>query len=110
MNDTIAELRDFVLARLDEDEQRLAEGELPFLDEAERRGRLRVLRADDGEGLLLVAGPVQTQEERAPVPFAEKVGYLREEVAERADEQTLLLLAQAYDHHHWWQEEWRTGS
>ena len=63
-----------MLARLAEDEQRLAEGELPYLDEAERRGRLRIIRTDDGKGLLLLSG--QVPQERVPVPFNEKVGSI----------------------------------
>src|SRR4051794_23501117 len=66
------DLSGFVLARLVDDERRLEAGELPHIDEAERRGRLRIMRADDQQGLLLVAGPVQAREERVPVPFREK--------------------------------------
>jgi hypothetical protein len=96
------ELRRFVLDRLDEDEQRLAREELPLLDEAEREGRLRITRSDDGAGLLLLPGPVQAAEERVPVPFPEKVAALRTD-----DEAMLRLLAGAYDTHHAWQKEWR---
>ncbi|TWP53660.1 hypothetical protein FKR81_02550 [Lentzea tibetensis] len=102
------DLRQFVLGRLAEDEQRLADDELPFLDEAERRGRLRILRSDDGKGLLLIPGPVQAQGERAPVPFPEKVAMLRTEIENTEDESLLRFLALAYDTHHSWQEEWRT--
>jgi hypothetical protein len=105
--DTVEHLRQFVLDRLAEDEQRAARAELPLLDEAERRGRLRVLRADEG-GLLLVPGPAEALDERPPVPFAEKAALLREEVASGADDSTLRLLAGAYDTDHGWQEEWRT--
>lgn len=101
------EMREFVLAGLDEDERRLAAGELPWLDEAERRGRLRILRSDDGQGLLLTDGPLQVTEERAPVPFAEKAPLLRAEVEGGADEETLRLLASAYETRAGWQEEWR---
>lgn len=101
------ELRRFVLDRLDEDEQRLADDELPLLDEAEGDGRLRVVRSDDGEGLLLLPGPVQAAEERVPVPFGEKVAALRTEVEQTGDESVLRLLAAAYDTHHAWQKEWR---
>lgn len=102
------DLRRFVLDRLDEDEQRLAREEPPFLDEAERRGRLRILPTDDGEGLVLIPGEAQAQDERAPVPFEEKALWLRREVEDTADRSVLLLLAGAYDTHHAWQEEWRT--
>ncbi|MEV8437277.1 hypothetical protein AB0425_07885 [Actinosynnema sp. NPDC051121] len=102
------DLRRFVLDRLAEDEERLAREELPLLDEAERRGRLRVLRSDDGRELLLVPGEAQAQGERAPVPFEEKARWLREEVEGSSDRSVLLLLASAYDTHHGWQEEWRT--
>jgi hypothetical protein len=102
------DLRRFVLDRLTEDEERLAREELPLLDEAERRGRLRVLRSDDGRELLLVPGEAQAQGERAPVPFEEKARWLRQEVEGSSDRSVLLLLAAAYDTHHGWQEEWRT--
>ncbi|WP_329792303.1 hypothetical protein V1227_10435 [Lentzea sp. DG1S-22] len=101
------ELRRFVLDRLDEDERRLADGELPLLDEAEGRGRLRITRSDDGAGLLLLPGPIQAAEERHPVPFGEKVALLRTEVERTEDEAALRLLAEAFDTHHDWQEEWR---
>jgi hypothetical protein len=104
---TTDELRRFVLDRLDEDERRLADEELPLLDEAERRGRLRVVRSDDGAGLLLLPGPVQAAEERVTVPFTEKVGLLRTEVEQTGDEAVLRLVASAYNEHHDWQEEWR---
>jgi hypothetical protein len=101
------ELRHFVLDRLDEDERRLAEEKLPLLDEAEGRGRLRIIRSDDGSGLLLLPGPIQAAEERVPVPFPEKFGLLRTEVEQTRDEALLRLLAAAYDTHHDWQKEWR---
>jgi hypothetical protein len=104
--DVVTELRQFVLDGLAEDERRLGEGELPLLDEAERRGRLQFLRADEG-GLLLVPGTGELAEERAAIPFEEKAALLREELAAEADEPTLRLLANAYDIHHGWQEEWR---
>ncbi|NUT46524.1 MAG: hypothetical protein HOV94_04255 [Saccharothrix sp.] len=102
------ELRRFVLDRLDEDERRLAGEELPLLDDAERRGRLHVLRTDDGRDLVLVPGDTQAIGGHAPVPFAEKARWLREEVAGTSDRSVLTLLASAYDTHHGWQEEWRT--
>lgn len=104
--DTVADLRRFVLDRLAEDEQRAERQELPQLDEAESRGRLRILRTDEG-GLMLVPGPAEPQDGQAPVPFAEKAAMLREELAAGTDEPTLRLLATAYDTHHGWQEEWR---
>jgi hypothetical protein len=104
--DVVTELRQFVLAGLAEDEQRAARSELPLLDEAERRGRLRILRADEG-GLLLVPGTGELPDEPAAVPFEEKAALLRDEVAAGADEPTLRLLANAYDTRHGWQEEWR---
>ena len=101
------ELRRFVLDQLDADEQRRAEEKLPLLDEAEGRGRLRIIRSDDGSGLLLLPGPIQAAEERVPVPFPEKFALLRTEVEQTRDEALLRLLAGAYDTHHDWQEEWR---
>ncbi|GAB2810451.1 hypothetical protein GCM10027200_07890 [Lentzea nigeriaca] len=101
------ELRRFVLVRLAEDEERLAQEKLPLLDEAEGRGRLRIIRSDDGSGLLLLPGPIQAAEERVPVPFPEKFPLLRAEVEQTHDEALLRLLAAAYDTHHDWQEEWR---
>lgn len=102
------DLRRFVLDRLVEDEERLAREELPLLDEAERRGRLAILRSDDGRELLLVPGETHAQRVREPVPFAEKAQWLRQEVEGSSDRSTLLLLATAYDTHNGWQEEWRT--
>jgi hypothetical protein len=101
------ELRRFVLDRLDEDEQRLADEKLPQLDEAEGSGRLRIVRSDDGTGLLLLPGPVQAAEERVTVPFPEKAAALRTEIEQTGDEAMLRLLAGAYDTHHAWQKEWR---
>ena len=101
------ELGQFVLARLTEDEQRLAEGELPYLDEAERRGRLRIIRTDDGRGLLLVPG--QVPQEPVPVPFSERAEFIRREVKSQQDENALRLLASAYENHSAWLEEWRMG-
>jgi hypothetical protein len=57
--DAVEALRRFVLERLDQDEQRAEQGELPFLDQAERRGRLRIVRAHEG-GLLLLASAYDT--------------------------------------------------
>lgn len=98
------DLRTFVLDRLAEDEARAERAELPLLDEAERRGRLRFLRADEG-GLLLVPGAAEAPDEQ--VPFAEKAALLRDELTAGTDESTLRLVASAYDTHHGWQEEWR---
>ncbi|WP_019816346.1 DUF6221 family protein [Saccharomonospora saliphila] len=106
----MSELREFVLARLDDDEQRFADGILPALDEAERRGRLRVLHSDDGSGLLLMPGPIEAQEERVPVPFPEKVAHLRREIEERADDETARLLASVYAGHPDWRGEWEAAS
>jgi hypothetical protein len=103
----MGELQEFVLARLAEDEQRLAEGKLPYLDEAERRGRLRIIRTDDGRGLLLVPG--QVPQEPAPVPFSERAEFIRREVNNQHDENALRLLASAYETHSAWLEEWRMG-
>lgn len=103
----MSELGDFVIARLDEDERRLDAGELPQLDEAERRGRLRIMRADGGTGLLLAADPVPAREERIPVPFAEKAAFIRQEVRGDGDHTMLGLVASAYDTHPDWREEWR---
>ncbi|MGW4110489.1 hypothetical protein ACWEFJ_06380 [Actinosynnema sp. NPDC004786] len=105
---TDEDLRRFVLDRLAEDEERLAREELPLLDEAERRGRLRILRSDDGRELLLVPGDTQSLGDREPVRFDEKARWLRREVAGTSDRSLLQLLATAYDTHHGWQEEWRT--
>ncbi|MBV9059834.1 MAG: hypothetical protein JO296_11805 [Pseudonocardiales bacterium] len=101
------DLSNFVLARLADDERRLEAGELPHLDEAERRGRLRIMRTDDHQGLLLVAGPVQTQEERVPVPFAEKASFLRAEARRQHDKAMLGLVASVYDAHPDWRDDWR---
>ncbi|SES21728.1 hypothetical protein SAMN05216188_126107 [Lentzea xinjiangensis] len=101
------ELRRFVIDRLDEDERRLAAGELPLLDDAESKGKLRIARSDDGAGLLLLPGPTETEQDR--VPFGEKLALLRAEVGQTEDEATLRLLADAYRTHHDWQEEWLYG-
>ncbi|MDQ4093897.1 MAG: hypothetical protein M3143_11015 [Actinomycetota bacterium] len=103
----MGELEEFVLARLAEDEQRLADGELPYLDEAELRGRLRIIRTDDGRGLLLVSG--QAPQQDTPVPFPEKAEFIRREVNDQKDENALRLLASAYENHSTWLEEWRMG-
>ncbi|GAA0208971.1 hypothetical protein GCM10010492_03280 [Saccharothrix mutabilis subsp. mutabilis] len=103
--DVREDLRRFVLDRLAEDERRLAEDGTTALDDAEGRGRLRIVRADDGKGLLLLPGA--SDEDHAPVPFAEKAALLRDELEAGADDDTLRLLATAYDTHHAWQEEWR---
>lgn len=99
----------FVLARLDEDERRFDAGELPQVDEAERRGRIRIMPTDDGTGLLLAAGPLQAQEDRVPVPFPEKVSFLRREAQDQQDRKALALIASVYDTHPDWREEWRNG-
>ncbi|MFD1146159.1 hypothetical protein ACFQ3T_03380 [Saccharothrix hoggarensis] len=101
------DLRRFVLDRLTEDEERVAREESPLLDDAEGRGRLRVLRSDDGRELLLVPGTAHTRDD-AVVPFEEKARWLRTEVERTSDRWVLQLLAAAYDTHHRWQEEWRT--
>lgn len=101
------DLSGFVLARLADDERRLQAGELPHIDEAERRGRLRIKRTDDQQGLLLVAGPVETREDRAPISFLEKAAYLREEAHRQRDEAMLGLVASVYDGHPDWREDWR---
>jgi hypothetical protein len=105
MTSTVNELVAFVSARLDDDERRFAERELPFLDEAERRGRIRVLRTDDGVGLLVAADPVGTPSE--PVPFPEKAAFLRREAGDGRDEDVLRLVAAVYDTHPEWREDWR---
>jgi hypothetical protein len=102
-----ATLDEFVLARLDEDEARVRDGELPALDEAERRGLLRIMRADDGDGLLLAGGPVEVMEDRQPVPFAEKAEFLRREIAGSHDDISVRLIASVYAAHPDWREDWR---
>jgi hypothetical protein len=104
---TELELDEFVLARLDEDEERVRAGNLPLLDEAERRGRLRIMHAHGGEGLLLAAGPVEAMEDRKPVPFAEKAEFLRREIADRHDDASVKLIASVYEAHPDWREQWR---
>lgn len=106
----MTELTNFVLARLDDDERRYEDGVLPALDEAERRGRLRLLRSDDGSGLVLLPGPVQVAEERVPVPFPEKVAYLRREIREHADADTARLIASVYAAHPDWRGDWESAS
>jgi hypothetical protein len=104
----IADLSAFVLSRLDDDAARYEQGVLPQLDEAERRGRLRILRAGETEGRLLLApGPVQAPDERVPVPFPEKSAYLRKEATDQQDPNLLGLVASVYDTHPDWQENWR---
>jgi hypothetical protein len=92
----------FVLARLDEDESRFDAGELPYLDEAERHGRIRIMYATEGEGLLVAADPVETPEERVPVPFRDKVAFLRAEARVMRDPDVLTLVASVYDAHPDW--------
>lgn len=104
MND----LRDFVLEGLAEDERRAADGKTPLLEDAEQMGRLRVMRTDDGRGLLLAAGGTVPITDDPPVTFREKLEFLRAEVEAGADEPTLRMLAAAYDTRVGWQEEWRT--
>jgi hypothetical protein len=109
-NADATELDEFVLARLAEDEDRVRTGELPLLDEAERHGWLRIMhaRGDDGqEGLLLAAGPLESIEERQPVPFAEKAEFLRREIRDRHDDASVKLIASVYEAHPRWREEWR---
>ena len=102
-----ARLDEFVLARLAEDEERVRAGELPLLDEAERRGRLRIMHADDGDGLLLAGGPVEAMADRHPVPFAEKAEFLRREIRDAHDDTSVKLIASVYEAHPDWRDEWR---
>jgi hypothetical protein len=104
------DLNDFVLDRLADDERRFEAGELPYIDEAERHGRLRIMRTDDHRGLLLVGGPVQATEDRVPVPFVEKAAFLRREIHHQHDDAMLGLVASVYDAHPDWREEWRRDS
>ena len=107
LDDTaVAALDEFVLARLTEDEDRVRAGTLPLLDEAERRGRLRIMRARGGEGLLLAAGPVEAMEDREPVPFAEKAEFLRRELRDRHDDASVRLIASVYQAHPDFRAEW----
>ncbi|KID29944.1 DUF6221 family protein [Prauserella rugosa] len=106
MTDDHNDLVAFVRTRLDEDEQRHAQQLLPYLDEAERRGRIRIMRTDDGQGLHLAAGPLAAREERVPVPFPEKVTYLRREISDGGDPDTLKLIASVYAGHADWRPEW----
>ncbi len=96
------QLSAFVLARLDDDERRFNAGELPYLDEAERHGRIRIMYATQGEGLLVAADPVETPEERVPVPFPDKVAFLRAEARVMRDPDVLRLVASVYDAHPDW--------
>lgn len=108
LDDTPAiRLDEFVLARLAEDEERVRAGELPLLDEAERRGLLRIMHTDDGEGLLIAAGPVEAMAERRPVPFAEKAEFLRREIRDTHDDKSVKLVASVYAAHPDWQDDWR---
>jgi hypothetical protein len=104
---TTAKLDEFVLARLAEDEERVRAGELPLIDEAERRGRLRIMYADDGDGLLLAGGPLEMPEDRHPVPFAEKVEFLRREIRDVHDDASVKLVASVYEAHPDWRDAWR---
>lgn len=104
---TVDELVDFINARLDEDQRRFENQELPLLDEAERHGHIRIMRTDDEAGLLVSAGPLEAREERIPVPFPEKAHYLRQEGADGRDENVLRLVAAVYDAHPAWREVWR---
>jgi hypothetical protein len=108
LDDTAAaKLDEFVLARLAEDEERVRAGELPLLDEAERRGRLRIMHAHGGAGLLLAGGPVEAMEDRQPVPFAEKAEFLRREIRDAHDDASVKLVASVYEAHPDWQDGWR---
>jgi len=107
MTNNVAPLDEFVLARLTEDEERVEAGELPFLEEAERRGRLRFMHADGGAGLLLAAGPVEAMTERRPVPFPEKAEFIRREIRDQHDDASVKLVASVYEAHPEWREEWR---
>jgi hypothetical protein len=104
---TVDELVAFIRARLDDDEQRFTRRELPHLDEAERRGRIRIMRSDDGPGLLVTGDPVEAPEERVPVPFPEKASFLRRETQDERDEDVLRLVGAVYDTHPDWREVWR---
>ncbi|CAM3880008.1 hypothetical protein KIPE111705_29560 [Kibdelosporangium persicum] len=92
-------LSQFVLARLADDERRFDAGELPHLDEAERHGRIRIMYTSDGEGLLVAADPVEVPEERVPVPFPDKVAFLRAEASVMKDPDVLKLVASVYAAH-----------
>ncbi|MEU7791097.1 hypothetical protein [Amycolatopsis sp. NPDC049159] len=98
-------LGEFVLARLAEDEERFRAGELPQLEEAERRGRLRIMYADDAAGLLLAGGPVEAREDRLPAPVAENVEFLRREVCDGHDDTSVKLIASVCETH----PDWRAG-
>ncbi|MBP2330307.1 hypothetical protein JOF56_010692 [Kibdelosporangium banguiense] len=100
------DLSDFVLARLADDEQRFNAGELPYLDEAERHGRIRIMYTEDGTGLLAVAGPVEATGQRVPVPFPDKVAFLRTEAKVMQDKDVLELVASVYNAHPDWREHW----
>lgn len=102
-------LSGFVLARLADDEQRFDAGELPHLDEAERHGRIRIMYTDDGDGLLIAADPVEAREERVPVPFPDKVAFLRAEAKVMQDDDVLKLVASVYDTHPDFRREWLAG-
>src|SRR5947209_19137692 len=65
----MADLNDFVLDRLADDERRFEAGELPYIDEAERPGRLRIMRTYDPRSLLLVGGRAQATADGVPAPF-----------------------------------------
>jgi hypothetical protein len=104
MTDTLAA---FVLARLADDEARFNAGELPHLDEAERHGRIRIMYTEDGSGLLLAADPVEVPEERVPVPFPDKVAFLRAEARVMQDKDVLTLVASVYRTHPDWRDEWQ---
>jgi hypothetical protein len=100
------DLSAFVLARLADDEKRFERDELPQLDEAERRGRIRIMYTDDGTGLLVAADPVEAREERAPVPFPDKVAFLRAEAKTEQDKDVLKLVASVYSAHPDWHTDW----
>jgi hypothetical protein len=106
-----AELDEFVLARLSEDEERVRAGELPLLDEAERHGWLRIVRARGegaaSDGLLLAAGPQEAMGDRWPVPFGEKAEFLRREIRDRHDDASVKLIASVYESHPGWRAAWR---
>jgi hypothetical protein len=103
------DLTAFVLARLADDETRFNAGELPYLDEAERRGRIRIMYTGNGEGLLLAADPVENPEQRVPVPFPDKLAFLRAEAKVMQDKDVLTLLASVYRTHPDWRDEWQTS-
>jgi hypothetical protein len=62
----------FVLARLADDERRFQAGELPHIDEAERRGRLRIMRTDDQRAYCWLLGQLRRGKNVCPSYFRKK--------------------------------------